>query len=355
MARPLRVEFPGALYLVTARALPRQRLWRDDGELGDFLRRLPEIRRAMGAVCHGYCVLPNHYHLLVETPGGNLARALHRLHAGYTATVNARRKRRGPLFRSRYRAVLLDEDPWLLRLSVHIHLNPVRKRLAGDPWSFPGSSAAAFRSGRETEGLETGRVLALAGGPEAYRKLVEGALAAPPSPPWKEVWRGLVLGGEGLRSQVLAALEGRDPREISGFVGRSQGGGLSLDQVVGLVADHTGVRPEDVLKGKFQRVLARKVGMDLARRFTGLTLREIGAAFGVDYTTVHMAGRRLEALRARDGAVDELVRSLEAQLSALSGSAGRPSAPSQATPSGRRRPGGRARKRTKPSPQLKLL
>ncbi len=312
MARPLRVEFAGGLYLVTARSLPRQRLFRDAAEMEDFLSRLPELAEGFDVACHAFCLLPDHYHLLLETPQPNLARALHRLNAGYTARANARRRRRGPLLRSRYRSLVLGEE-WLVPLSVHVHLNPVRKRLTGDPWSYAGSSTRAYAGAPgAVPGLVTARILALAGGKSAYRARIEAALDDPPAAPWRHVWRQAVLGGADLRQRVLSSVEGRDVREIPGFGTRPEG--PSPEQVVALVAEQTGLPVSQLTSGKFQRVLARKVAIHLAWRFTGRTLKEIGEVFGVDYTTVHMAVRRLEELRARDPAVEEFVAGLEEEL-----------------------------------------
>ena len=356
MARPLRVEFPGALYLVTARAIPRQKLFRDDEETADFIARLPRLVESFGVVIHGFCLLPNHYHLLLETPRANLTRALHLLNSGYTAAVNAGRGRKGPLLQTRYRSILLEEDPWLLRLSVHVHLNPVRKKLARDPWSYPASSASAFASGGAAiPGLTTDRVLARAGGRESYAALVQEALRKPSPGPWKEVWRQAVLGGEALRSRVLSVLEGADTREIAGFT--PDRGGVELDRVVGLVSENTGVASREILRSKFQRVLARKLAIHLARRFTGLTLRQIGEYFGVDYTTIHMASRRVEELRREDPGVDELVKALEVELSAGGGEA-LPDAPAAEEPKpaqkpSRKKPEEKAPK--KETPQLKLF
>ncbi|MBI5014229.1 MAG: hypothetical protein HZB55_01905 [Deltaproteobacteria bacterium] len=361
MARPLRIEFPGALYLVTARALGRQRLFRGSDEVDDFVSRLPPLVDAFGAVFHGFSLLPNHYHLLVETPRGNLSRVLHRLNSGYTATVNARRGRIGPLLQSRYRSILLEEDPWLLRLSAYVHLNPVRKRLCADPWSYPGSSAAAFApKGREIPGVETARVLGLAGGREAYAALLDKGVKSPPPAPWKEVWRQCVLGGEALRQRVVRGLQGVDTREIAGFSAEREG--LPLDDVLELVAESTGLAAADILRGKFQRVLARKLAIYLARRFTGLTLRQIGEAFGVDYTTVHMVARRVEELKVEDESVAALVGGLEAELAArrreppakqgqVSEKASEPAAPELEKPAKKKT----AKKEKKDSGQLKLF
>lgn len=325
MARPLRVEFAGGLYLVTARSLPRQRLFRDAGEMEDFLSRLPELAEAFDVACHAFCLLPDHYHLLLETPQPNLSRALHRLNAGYTARANARRRRRGPLLQSRYRSLVLGEE-WLVPLSVHVHLNPVRKRLTGDPWSYAGSSARAYAGDSgAAPGLVTARILALAGGGSAYRERMEAAIAHPPAAPWRHVWRQLVLGGADLRERVLASVEGRDVREIPGFGTRPEG--PSPEQVVALVAEQTGLPVSQLISGKFQRVLARKVAIHLAWRFSGRTLKEVGEVFGIDYTTVHMAVRRLEELRARDPAVEEFVAGLEDELRRMSGPAPIPEDP----------------------------
>ncbi len=348
MARPVRVELPGALYWVTARTLPRHKLYRNEGELEDLLGRLPELAAAFGAVFHGLCALPSGYNLLVETPRANLSRVMHRLNAGYTATVNARRRRKGPLLQTRYRSILFDEDPWLLRLSVFVHLEPVRRRLATDPWAYPGSSARAFGDPpAPVPGIATDRVLALAGGRAAYARLLGEAVRDPPEPPGKHVWRQVALGGEALKRRVRAALEGRDVREAPGFA--APGKGLTLDAVLGVVAEHTGLPPDQIVRGKFQRVLARKAAIYLARRYTDLRLREIGAAFGVDYTTVHMAARRVEELRARDPGVDAFLEAVEADLSTREGAASPPEpAPTAAVEAGVDPP-----RETGPSPSRK--
>jgi len=327
MSRPLRVEYPGALYLVTARTRPRQRLFRGDAERQAFLAWLPELAASFDAVFHGFCVLPDHYHLLVETPHPNLSRVVHRLNAGYTAALNARRKRTGPLLQSRYRALLLGEE-WLVPLSIHIHLNPVRSKLSPDPWSYPGSSAAGYgMAAAPVPGLSTDRVLALGGGREAYVARLEAAIRDRPPAPWKQVWRQVVLGGEDVRQRVLEAVQGRAVREFPGFSPPPEG--TPLTAVLELVCESTGLDMSQLTSGKYQRVLARKVAIYLARRFTACTLREIGEVFGVDYTTVHMAVRRMEERRGQDASLDAFVSSLEEALRRQEGARPAPEEPAR--------------------------
>ncbi|NOY43969.1 MAG: hypothetical protein GXP50_00735, partial [Deltaproteobacteria bacterium] len=305
MARPLRVEFPGAVHLVTGKALPRRKLFRSEDEALALAARLTDLVDAYGVRVHAYCLLPDHYHLLVETPRPNLSQAIHR----WNGFVAALRRGDGPVLRGRYRSVLVDPDEWLVPLSVHVHLNPVRKGLAVAAGAYGPSSAGAYLNG-DPGAVNTDRILGLAGGKEAYQALLERETRRPSPPPWDRVWKQVVLGGEALRDRVRELLEGRDLREVPEF-GRPDPV-ADLDTVIGRVAEYTGLAPEQVVRGKYQRVLARKVALYLARRYTGLTLRDIGRAFGLDYTSVHMSVRRTEERRRRDPALDAMIRELEA-------------------------------------------
>ncbi|GAB6063777.1 helix-turn-helix domain-containing protein [Deferrisoma palaeochoriense] len=348
MARPVRIEFPGATYLVTAKALPRRRWFRTADEAAALVVRLPEIVDAYGVRVHAACVLPDHYHLLLETPRANLSRAVHRWNTFLTARVKAE----GPILRGRFRALLIDPEDWLVPLSVRVHLNPVRRGLADHPAEYPASSARAYWEPRAgMPGVWTRSVLSRAGGREAYRKALEAELATPSPPPWKEAWRGLVLGGDGLRQRALALLGGRDLREFPGF-GRPEPA-ADLDAVVARVAEYTGFSPEQVVRGKFQRVLARKLALYLARKYTGLTLREIGERFGLDYTSVHMAVRRTEERRRDDPALDAMLRDLEASLAPEE-----PTKPEEPVPAPEPAPEPKPKRRRKagePPLQLKLF
>ena len=93
---------------------------------------------------HSYCLMPNHYHLLLETPDSNLSRLMQQLNGRYTQSFNRRRKRVGPLFQGRYKAILLDKDQYALALSRYIHLNPVKAKLVTQPEAYEWSSYAVF-------------------------------------------------------------------------------------------------------------------------------------------------------------------------------------------------------------------
>ena len=112
MTRPLRIEFEGALYHVTSRGDRREAIYEDDSDRRGFLEILGQVVRTANWVCHAYCQMTNHYHLMIETPEGNLAKGMRQLNGVYTQHSNRRHGRVGHLFQGRYKAVLVDEDSY---------------------------------------------------------------------------------------------------------------------------------------------------------------------------------------------------------------------------------------------------
>ena len=129
MARPLRIEYPGAWYHVMNRGVDRQPIFLHDAHRESFLSLLSDISRSYQVEIHAYCLMNNHYHLLVRTPLGNISRAMRHLNGVYTQRFNSMEKRDGSLFRGRFKAILVEADEYLLRLSRYIHLNPVAAKL----------------------------------------------------------------------------------------------------------------------------------------------------------------------------------------------------------------------------------
>ena len=125
MARPIRIEFPGAVYHVTARGNERRKTFRDDGDRRQFLATLEETIGLHDLRLHGFCLMPNHYHLIVETPLGNLSRAIGWLQTTYTIRFNRRHRRSGHLFQGRFKAHVVEADSYSMELLRYVHLNPV--------------------------------------------------------------------------------------------------------------------------------------------------------------------------------------------------------------------------------------
>ena len=144
MARPLRIAYPGAFYHVTSRGNEQKDLFKNHKDREKFLAYVESAVVRYGAVVHAYCLMSNHYHLLLETPSGNLAQIMRHINGAYTTYFNVKRKRVGHLFQGRYKAILVEADAYALELSRYMHLNPVRAGMVAKPEQYQWSSYRSY-------------------------------------------------------------------------------------------------------------------------------------------------------------------------------------------------------------------
>lgn len=237
MARPLRVEFAGATYHVMARGNERRAVFRDDDDRRRFLETLAEMVERFGVRLHAYCLMPNHYHLLVETPRANLSQAIGWLQVTYTVRFNRRHRRSGHLFQGRFKAQLIEADEYAQSLVEYVHLNPVRprqknQRLARErateldqyPWSSHRVYAGLTR--RRPEWLCQDWLRYWAGESVAARREYRRSLARwferAVESPWAGLLGGLVLGGERLLATVQRQLVGKAAADETRWVRQQQ-------------------------------------------------------------------------------------------------------------------------------------
>jgi len=143
MARPLRVEFEGASYHITSRGNAAQSIFLAECDREDFLDVLAATIIRFGWACHAYCLMPDHYHLAIETPQANLSGGMRYLNWTYTQAFNRRYLRSGHLLEGRYEAILVEKGPHLLDVARHVVLNPVRAEMARSAKDWPWSSYRA--------------------------------------------------------------------------------------------------------------------------------------------------------------------------------------------------------------------
>ena len=295
MARPLRLEYPGALYHVCSRGHERGGIFRDDADRNGFLKMLARVVEEHGWIVHSYCLMGNHYHLLLETPSANLAAGMRKVNGWYTQKFNRRHRRSGHLFEGRYKSVLVQKEAHLLELCRYLVLNPVRAGMVKSPGDWPWSNFRATSGGAEKpEWLETDWTLAQfargrnAAG-RAYRRFVmagKGLVS-----PLKAVRRQIYLGDDGFLKEMRRRLDDREPdTEIP--VSQRRPWSVGLEDVRRAVAKSFDV-PDSALsrrRGGDEKVAA----IYLARKLTGLTGAQIGAAFGVKPARVSNAVRDVE-------------------------------------------------------------
>jgi len=228
MARPVRIEFAGAVYHVTARGNERRAIVRDDQDRKRFLETLAEMAKRFDVRVHAYCLMPNHYHLVLSTPLGNLSQAVGWLQVTYTVRFNRRWHRSGHLFQGRFKAQLVEADPYAQWLVEYVHLNPVRPRRKGEriaPERAVELDAYQWSSHRDYAGLrQPPKWLCLdwrrywgdttAEAHRGYRKrLAEFFRNGTVPSPWEQLRGGLVLGGEELwrrARRLVKAKAGQD-------------------------------------------------------------------------------------------------------------------------------------------------
>jgi len=198
MARPLRPQFRGAVYHITARGNDRQNIYYDEKDNLRFLKLLGQTVQQYRWLCHGYCLMTNHYHLLIETPDPNLARGMKRLNSGYCITFNKRHRRVGHVLQGRYDSVVVQKEEYLLELCRYIVLNPVRAHMVEGPedWKWSSYLATACRT-QAPSFLTTEWVLSHFGkkrkmATENYIKFVYDGIDK--EGPWHQIEGGIYLG-----------------------------------------------------------------------------------------------------------------------------------------------------------------
>ena len=201
MARALRVEYPGAFYHVINRGNAGDDIFKSLRDREKFLEYLQSSVERYGLKIHTYCLMSNHYHLLVETPEANLSRAIKWVNVSYAGYFNRKRQRRGHLFQGRYKAILVDADEYLKQLSRYIHLNPIRAKMVPELGSYPFSSYPAFIGQvKAPTWLEINWLLSLFGqsrrsAAKKHRDFVEKIDIANLENPAKDITGGFILGG----------------------------------------------------------------------------------------------------------------------------------------------------------------
>jgi REP element-mobilizing transposase RayT len=279
MARPIRIEFEGALYHVTSRGDRREAIYEDDVDRQRFIETLGQVAEQFNWVVHAYCLMSNHYHLLVETPDANLSKGMRQLNGVFTQLCNRRHRRCGHLFQGRYKAILVDSDSYLLEVARYVVLNPVRARMvveAGEwAWSSyrPMVGAATAPDWLATDGLLSAFGARRAEARRRYAKFVaEGVDAAPI---WSSLNRQVYLGDDAFVESMQALADEVDQINVPRAQRRP---------------------PPPNLEAIAARLPDRDAAM-LAAHATGeYSYAQIAKYFGVHFTTV---GRLVRRARGR--------------------------------------------------------
>lgn len=280
MSRPLRIEYPDAVYHVTSRGNARNDIFHSDADREAFLEILSGNVKRFNWLCHAYCLMDNHYHLLIETPDGNLFRGMRQLNGVYTQKYNWLHQKTGHVFQGRYKAILVEKESYLLELCRYVVLNPVRAGMTekAEQWVW---SSYRYTAGMKNPPsyLTTDWILGLFNKdkPEAqkeYRRFVRAGIGV--NSPWEELQGQILLGDDAFVDSHLKFVSDKQPvQEIP----RTQRY-LNRPKLSGLFSEARNKAERDKqIQGAHIR--------------HGYTLKEIADHIGIHYTTVSKVIHRL--------------------------------------------------------------
>lgn len=301
MARPLRIEFPGAWYHVMNRGRRGEDIFTDRQDFESFLTVLQDSTEMFRFRVSAYCLMSNHYHLLVQTPAGNLSRVMRHVNGVYTQRYNRRRKIDGQLFRGRYKSILVDEDSYLLELLRYIHRNPVRAGICASVAEYKWSSHQGYVSA--AKGWKWLHKEALLGmfadkplrARRAYASFVEMEDSAELAETFSRKNMPAILGSDAFIEWVKGTFY---RQKQDGEVPESRRLGPTLDEIKQAVCHEYRIGEEHLMHSRRgEENEPRNLAIYLARKLSCLRLTEIGEEFGLlKYSSVSSTVLRTERM-----------------------------------------------------------
>ncbi len=304
----------------------RRLIFHDDRYYLAFLETISEAQARFQCLMHAYCLMGNHYHLLIETPQANLGRIMRHINGVYTQRYNKLRRTDGPLFRGRYKAIVVDKDAYLLQLSRYIHRNPLEvtsplvSELADYPWSSYPAYVGKVKPASWLERDMSYKMLGSKQKYKGYETYVKAGIDDDVSRFYNKGNQSAIVGDEDFRrwiyDEVLPEIEGAEEK------GRIVQPNITIAQIARVVAKIHGMRVTDirqVVKGPQKGNDARKIAMYLSQELVSATLNEIAEYFNlchggsVSFIT-HQVRRKRREDRNFGRLIDKVIASIVKQV-----------------------------------------
>ena len=285
MARPLRIEYPDAWYHVMNRGRRAEHIFLEETDYKSFVELLMESVELWNFRIAAYCLMPNHYHLVVQTPDANLSRCMRHINGIYTQRFNRSHRCDGQLFRGRYKSIVVDADNYLLQLVRYIHRNPIRSAIVERMDSYKWSSHREYLSrGKKWDWLHKGFVLSmLSKDTKQQQRLYKEFMAEEDSEEISQVFEQNKLPSILGRDEFIDGLRDRFfERKTHKEVPESRVLAPEREKIKQVICRIYGVRVEDLLKSKrgtFNE--PRSVAIYLTRQLRGENLAEICREYGL--------------------------------------------------------------------------
>jgi putative transposase len=271
MSRPVRIEFPGAIYHITSKGIKGASVFRDREDRTAFLSILSTVVSRFSWLLHSYVLMDDHYHLVVEIPDGNLSKGMRQLNGVYTQHFNRRHELEGPIFQGRFKSVLFEKENYLLPVCRYVALNPVRlgtpSSLARYPWSSHRAIAGDVRTPSYLHSSDLLDGFGKRQREGKYREFVEQGIDQPS--PFVDRTSQVLLGSPKFLKQMQPILWGEKIAKRGPKAAKRRRSLPALFKNI------------DAKTRQERNELIRKAHLDY-----GYTLMEIGDHLGLHYTTV---------------------------------------------------------------------
>jgi len=303
MARPLRIEYPDAIYHVISRGIRKDNIYYENKDKDKFLYKLKETKEKYNLKIFSYCLMENHYHLLIRTPKSNLTKAMHYLNASYTNWFKSKHEIVGPIFQGRYKSILVEDESYLLTLSSYIHLNPLRAGMVEYLKDYKYNSYNEYINKTENNLVDKNLLLSKFEDIERFKEFIYE---------WYEHnkdWQNDDDNEKELREKIYG---------VNGFLGSKNFADRILkkhkknnkkkkyDEYSNI--SNNEIKKEDIekimmknFKIKKSRLYSKSYGNDyrnmfiyLLKKYTDLKLKEIGLMFDIKYKSVSKQAKRFE-------------------------------------------------------------
>ena len=316
MARPLRLSFENAFYHITARGIRKENIFYSDKDKYVFIDKMNETFEKYSFICYAYCLMDNHYHLFIKTPFANISEGMHYLNTSYANWFAAKYKLVGSIFQGRYKSILVDGDSYALVLSAYIHLNPVRAGIVDNPSKYYFSSFLDYVGKRSpvVKRLDVSFILSKFADDkkQAQKQYMQHVMRnINLKNPLEKSYKNIALGSEKFIEEIKEKIfKLSSNREINYIKDENL---LSKECVIDAISTQLGIDKSIIFK-KSRGNIYRKLALYFLKKYTPLSLKEIGELFSMDYSAVSQAVKRFEKEIRKDRMTQEMVEKTTKEL-----------------------------------------
>ena len=314
MTRQLRIEYKNAVYHIMARGQRKENIFKSDEDREEFLLKLEIVKNKYDLKVHTYCLMDNHYHLLLETPNANLSLAMHHLNAGYSNYFRKKHDLNGSIFQGRFKGILVQKENYLILLSAYIHNNPVRAKIVEDMSKYKWSSAKNYLNLKSDNIVSINEILAVSGGHENYLYILKKHKNRLFDK--EEIYgKNSLLGDEEFQAFAYSQIDDKKfkreaYKEITELHHLKQ---LKVEEILKKMQKIFKVEREEIVKKKRNNIFF-KLYTYFLKNYTELTLSEIGEKFNMSYGAVSDMTLRFVKMKNENKEIGVMIAKLKEEL-----------------------------------------